>query len=157
MCWDIYWNINVLIWASWVHPIYCDTCFVLPSASDILRYILSCRTIAIYDLPINLRYIYKRVSPLEATPAAGDVSAPTSCAAFADMMDQVISMYLFWQWDYGLYYAGSSSPNWGKQKLWSDESHCISSGAVNSIWSLILWWWSKLLKIIIVKKVTVLF
>ena len=64
MCWDIYWNIHVLIWASWVHPIYCDICFVLPSASDILRYILSCRTIAIYDLPINLRYIYKRVSPL---------------------------------------------------------------------------------------------
>ena len=27
-------------------------------------YILSCRAIAIYDLPINLRYIYKRVSPL---------------------------------------------------------------------------------------------
>ena len=47
-----------------MHPIYCDICFVLPSASDILRYILSCRTIAIYDLPINLRYIYKRVSPL---------------------------------------------------------------------------------------------
>ena len=64
MCWDIYWNIHVLIWASWVHPIYCDICFVLPSASDILRYILSCRTIAIYDPPINLRYIYKRVSPL---------------------------------------------------------------------------------------------
>ena len=64
MCWDIYWNIHVLIWASWVHPIYCDICFVLPSASDILRYILSCRTIAIYDLPFNLRNIYKRVSPL---------------------------------------------------------------------------------------------
>ena len=64
MCWDIYWNIHVLIWASWVHPIYCDICFVLPSASDILRCILSCRTIAIYDLPINLRYIYKRVLPL---------------------------------------------------------------------------------------------
>ena len=64
MCWDIYWNIHVLIWASWVHPIYCDIYFVLPSAFDILRYILSCRAIAIYDLPINLRYIYKRVSPL---------------------------------------------------------------------------------------------
>ena len=38
--------------------------FVLPSAFDILRYILSCQAIAIYDLPINLRYIYKRVSPL---------------------------------------------------------------------------------------------
>ena len=45
-------------------PIYRDIYFVLPSASDILRYILSCRAIAIYDLPINLRYIYKRVSPL---------------------------------------------------------------------------------------------
>ena len=52
------------IWASWVHPIYCDICFVLPSAFDIFWYILSCRSIAIYDLPINLRYIYKRVSPL---------------------------------------------------------------------------------------------
>ena len=29
----------------------------LPSASDILRYILSCRASAIYGLPINLRYI----------------------------------------------------------------------------------------------------
>ena len=29
----------------------------LPSASDILRYILSCRANAIYGLPINLRYI----------------------------------------------------------------------------------------------------
>ena len=29
----------------------------LPSASDILRYILSCRTSAIYGLLINLRYI----------------------------------------------------------------------------------------------------
>ena len=42
----------------------CDIHFVLPSAFDILRYILSCRAIAIYDLPINLRYIFKRVSPL---------------------------------------------------------------------------------------------
>ena len=47
-----------------MHPIYCDIHFVLPSAFDILRYILSCRAIAIYDLPINLRYIYNRVSPL---------------------------------------------------------------------------------------------
>ena len=36
----------------------------LPSASDILRYILSCRASAIYGLPINLRYIWKRCSPL---------------------------------------------------------------------------------------------
>ena len=49
-----------------MNPIYCDIYFVLPSAFDILRYILSCRAIAIYDLPINLRYIYKRVSPLIA-------------------------------------------------------------------------------------------
>ena len=47
-----------------MHPIYCDIYFILPSAFDILRYSLSCRAIAIYDLPINLRYIYKRVSPL---------------------------------------------------------------------------------------------
>ena len=39
----------------------------LPSGSDILRYILNCRAIAIYGLPINLRYIYKRVSSLLAT------------------------------------------------------------------------------------------
>ena len=32
-----------------MHPIYCDIYFVLPSAFDILRYILSCRAIAIYD------------------------------------------------------------------------------------------------------------
>ena len=39
--------------------------FLLPCLSyDILRYILSCRAIAIYDLPINLQYIFKRVSPL---------------------------------------------------------------------------------------------
>ena len=50
-----------------MHPIYCDIYVVLPSAFDILRYILSCRAIAIYDLPINLRYIYKRVSPLVLT------------------------------------------------------------------------------------------
>ena len=55
-----------------VHPIYCDICFILPSASDILRYILYCRTIAIYDLPINLRYIYKRVSPLITSQSAND-------------------------------------------------------------------------------------
>ena len=60
-----------------MHPIYCDMYFVLPSAFDILRYILSCRAIAIYDLPINLRYIYKRVSPLMATHHSGTVeSAP---------------------------------------------------------------------------------
>ena len=47
-----------------MHPIYCDIHFVLPSAFDILRYILSSRTIALHDLPINLRYIYKRVLPL---------------------------------------------------------------------------------------------
>ena len=40
---------------------------MLPSAFDILQYIFSCRTMAIYDLPINLRYIYKRVSPLVPT------------------------------------------------------------------------------------------
>ena len=50
-----------------MHPIYCDIYFVLPSAFDILRYILSCRAIAICDLPINLQYIYKRVSPLMAS------------------------------------------------------------------------------------------
>ena len=36
----------------------------LPSGSDISRYILNCRAIAIYGLLINLRYIYKRVSSL---------------------------------------------------------------------------------------------
>ena len=50
-----------------MHPIYYDIYFVLPSAFDILRFILSCRAIAIYDMPINLRYIYKRVSPLLIT------------------------------------------------------------------------------------------
>ena len=50
-----------------MHPIYCDIYFVLPSAFDILRYILSCRAIAIYDLSINLRYNYKRVSPLKSS------------------------------------------------------------------------------------------
>ena len=64
MCWDMNLDIHGLTWASRVCPIYRDIYFVLPSASDILRYILSCRAIAIYDLPINLRYIYKRVSPL---------------------------------------------------------------------------------------------
>ena len=47
----IYYNIHGLI-------------LTLPSASDILQYILSCRASAIYGLPINLQYIYKRVSPL---------------------------------------------------------------------------------------------
>ena len=50
-CWDIYQNIRGIILS-------------LPSASDILRYILSCQASATYDLPINLQYIYKRVSPL---------------------------------------------------------------------------------------------
>ena len=35
-----------------------------PECTDILRYILSCRASAIYGLPINLRYIWKRCSPL---------------------------------------------------------------------------------------------
>ena len=39
----------------------------MPSGSDSSRYILTCRAIAIYGLPINLRYIYKRVSSLIAT------------------------------------------------------------------------------------------
>ena len=34
---------------------------------------------------------------LEATSVAGGISPPTSCAAFADMMDQVISMHHLWQ------------------------------------------------------------
>ena len=36
----------------------------LPSGSDISRYILPCRASTIHGLPINLRYIYKRVSSL---------------------------------------------------------------------------------------------
>ena len=60
-----------------MHPIYCDIYFVLPSAFNILRYILSCRAIAIYVLPINLRYIYKRVSPLIVTlPSTAIVCFP---------------------------------------------------------------------------------
>ena len=38
-----------------------------PECTDILRYILSCRASAIYGLPINLRYIYKRFSSLLGT------------------------------------------------------------------------------------------
>ena len=37
----------------------------LPSGSDILPIYWSCRVNAIYDLPINLRYIHKRVPPLD--------------------------------------------------------------------------------------------
>ena len=55
---------NEVLQACRVDPIYCDIYFVLPSAFDISRYILSCRAIAIYDLPINLRYIHKRVPSL---------------------------------------------------------------------------------------------
>ena len=36
----------------------------LPSGSDILPIYWSCRASAIYDLPINLRYIHKRVPSL---------------------------------------------------------------------------------------------
>ena len=43
----------------------------LPSGSDILPIYWSCRASAIYDLPINLRYIYKRVSPLVASERGG--------------------------------------------------------------------------------------
>ena len=35
-------------------------------SADISRYICTCRTIAIYGLPINLRYIYKRCSLVPA-------------------------------------------------------------------------------------------
>ena len=38
-----------------------------PECTDILRYILSCRASAIYGQPINLRYIWKRCSPLMST------------------------------------------------------------------------------------------
>ena len=41
----------------------------LPSESDILPIYWSCRVNAIYDLPINLRYIHKRVPPLIHTHA----------------------------------------------------------------------------------------
>ena len=37
------------------------------NGSDILQYISTCRASAIYGLPINLRYIYKRVSALQDT------------------------------------------------------------------------------------------
>ena len=40
----------------------------LPSGSDILPIYWSCRASAIYDLPINLRYIHKRVPSLQHTP-----------------------------------------------------------------------------------------
>ena len=39
----------------------------LPSGSDILPIYWSCRASAIYDLPINLRYIHKRVPALMCT------------------------------------------------------------------------------------------
>ena len=64
-----------------MHPIYCDIYFVLPSAFDILQYIFFCRAIPIYDLPINLRYIYKRVSPLIAMHAHCALHSLNSCCA----------------------------------------------------------------------------
>ena len=39
----------------------------LPSGSDILPIYWSCRASAIYDLPINLRYIDKRIPALRST------------------------------------------------------------------------------------------
>ena len=36
----------------------------LPSGSDILRYVWTCRASAIYDMPINWRYIQKRCPAL---------------------------------------------------------------------------------------------
>jgi len=74
-----------------VHPIYCDIYFVLPSAFDILRYILSCRAIAIYDLPINLRYIYKRVSPLVAIIIVFLVESESSQAWVAEQQLQPLN------------------------------------------------------------------
>ena len=40
----------------------------LPSWSDILRYIWTCRASAIYDIPINWRYIHKRCPALVDMP-----------------------------------------------------------------------------------------
>ena len=60
------WCVGIKLKYSWsdLSPLSAsDIYFVLPSAFDILRYILSRRAIAIHDLPINLRYFYKRVSP----------------------------------------------------------------------------------------------
>ena len=39
----------------------------LPSGSDILRYFWTCRASAIYDMPINWRYIQKRCPALVGT------------------------------------------------------------------------------------------
>ena len=39
----------------------------LPSGSDILRYIWTCRASALYDMPINWRYIQKRCPALPDT------------------------------------------------------------------------------------------
>ena len=39
----------------------------LPSGSDILRYVWTCRASAIYDMPINCRYIQKRCPALDFT------------------------------------------------------------------------------------------
>ena len=50
----------------------------LPSGSDILPNFWSCRASAIYDLPINLRYIHKRVPALVHM-----VPQPTPCRSEA--------------------------------------------------------------------------
>ena len=77
-------------------PIYCDIYFILPSAFDILRYILSCRAIAIYDQPINLRYIYKRVSPLLLTHLFLLLAnLPGLFGAFAFLLTLLFSPHLF--------------------------------------------------------------
>ena len=69
----VLWKLLLLDLKSIASDIYLS----LPSESDILRYILTCRASAIYGLPINLRYIYKRVSSLVGTwPDLAKVSIP---------------------------------------------------------------------------------
>ena len=109
MCWDIKLNIHGVIWASWVHQIYCDIYFVLPSAFDILRYILCCRAIAIYDLPINLRYIYKRVSPLVLVHMIFIVRRRTEMGV-KSVLNNALWIKLLRKWEIGKFNKITSSP-----------------------------------------------
>ena len=68
----VWWTIMHCNGVKWVAS--CNTMYQnyqkpsLPSGSDILRYIWTCRASAIYDIPINCRYIQQRCPALMFTP-----------------------------------------------------------------------------------------
>ena len=69
----------------------------LPSGSDILRYVWTCRASAIYDMPINWRYIQKRCPALVIVLLRViRVTSIVSCDAKKDFLTRRWPVFIWW-------------------------------------------------------------